>query len=142
MTAKTLDPITLEILIARFSEIVATMEHVLFHSGYSTILRESHDGSSAVCDLNGYAVDSSGGPLHLLSFYYTVRAVLEMYPLSEMCDGDCFIHNDPYSGGTLHVPDVFIVTPIFVEGQPVGFVCSHAHKPDGGGLVPGSSGAA
>ena len=142
MTATKLDPITLEILIARFSEIVATMEHVLFHSGYSTILRESHDGSSAICDINGYAVDSSGGPLHLLTFYYTVRAVLEMYPISEMRDGDCFIHNDPYTGGTLHVPDVLIVTPVFVAGEVIGFVCSHAHKPDVGGLVPGSSGAA
>jgi len=137
----TLDPITLEILIARFSEIVATMEHVLFHSGYSTILRESHDGSSAICDVNGYAVESSGGPLHLLTFYYTVRSVLEMYPLSEMRDGDCFIHNDPYTGGTLHVPDVLIVTPVFVGGEIIAFVLSHAHKPDVGGLVPGSSGA-
>jgi N-methylhydantoinase B len=137
----TLDPITLEIIMARFSEICATMEHVLFHSGYSTILRESHDGSSAICDINGYAVDSSGGPLHLLTFYYTVRAVKKMYPIEEMRDGDCFIHNDPYSGGTLHVPDVLIVTPIFVGGEVIGFVLSHAHKPDVGGLVPGSSGA-
>ena len=136
-----LDPITLEIIMARFAEICATMEHVLFHSGYSTILRESHDGSSAICDINGYAVDSSGGPLHLLSFYYTVRSVKEMYPIEQMRDGDCFIHNDPYTGGTLHVPDVLIVTPVFVGGEVIGFVLSHAHKPDVGGLVPGSSGA-
>ena len=38
-----LDPITLEIVMARFSEICATMEHVLFHSGYSTILRARTD---------------------------------------------------------------------------------------------------
>ena len=44
-----LDPITLEIIIARLQELVATMEHLLFHSGYSTILRETQDGSVTLC---------------------------------------------------------------------------------------------
>ena len=43
-----LDPITLEVLQTRFAEIVSTMEHLLFHSGYSTILRESYDGSAVL----------------------------------------------------------------------------------------------
>jgi N-methylhydantoinase B len=136
-----LDPITLEIIIARLQELVATMEHLLFHSGYSTILRESHDGSCALCTTDGYCIEGSGGPLHLFSYYYTVRSVLDRYPLETMKDGDCFISNDPYLGGTLHVPDVVIVTPIFVNGAIIGFSGSHAHKPDVGGLVPGSSGA-
>ncbi len=138
---RTLDPITLEIIIARLQELVTTMEHLLFHSGYSTILRESHDGSCALCAPDGLCVEGSGGPLHLYSYYYTVRSVLDRYPLDAMRDGDCFISNDPYLGGTLHVPDVIIVTPIFVDGAIIGFSVSHAHKPDLGGLVPGSSGA-
>ncbi len=136
-----LDPITTEIIIARLQELVATMEHLLFHSGYSTILRESHDGSCALCTTEGFCIEGSGGPLHLFSYYYTVRSVLDNYPLSAMRDGDCFISNDPYRGGTLHVPDVVIVTPVFVNGEIIAFSGSHAHKPDMGGLVPGSSGA-
>ena len=137
-----LDPITLEIIIARLQEMVTTMEHLLFHSGYSTILRESHDGSCTLCTIEGYCIEGSGGPLHLFSYYYTIKSVLDAYPLETMKDGDCFISNDPYLGGTLHVPDVVIITPIFVNGEIIAFSGSHAHKPDMGGLVPGSSGAA
>jgi hypothetical protein len=48
-----LDGITLEIVGQRIAEIVATMEVLLFHSGYSTILRESHDGSATILDRDG-----------------------------------------------------------------------------------------
>ena len=41
----------------------------------------------------------------------------------------------------MHVPDLIIVTPIFVDGEVIAFSLSIAHKPDLGGLVPGSSGA-
>ncbi len=60
--AMKLDPITLEIIIARLQELVSTMEHLLFHSGYSTILRESHDGSCTLLDTEGNCIEGSGGP--------------------------------------------------------------------------------
>ena len=136
------DAITLEIIGTRLREIGSTMEHLLFHSGYSTILRESRDGSASITDREGNSVETTGAPINLLPYKMTVQSVLERYPLDIIQDGDCFISNDPYGGGTLHVPDVIIVTPIFVEGEIIGFCCSTAHKPDMGGLVPGSSGAA
>ncbi len=136
-----LDIITLEIIKNRLREIGSTMEHLLFHSGYSTILRESRDGSAGICDIDGYAVEAAGAPLHLCPYYLSVRGILRNYPLETMQDGDCYILTDPYLGGVLHVPDVVIVTPIFVDGAIIGFSVSIAHKPDLGGLVPGSSGA-
>ena len=51
-----LDPITLEVLNNRLRETVLAMEYLLFHSGYSTILRESFDGSAAICDRDGYLI--------------------------------------------------------------------------------------
>jgi N-methylhydantoinase B len=137
-----LDPITLEVLNSRLRETVSTMEHLLFHSGYSTILRESFDGSAGLCDREGNVVMASGAPYHLFPYYYSVRGVLRSHPIEEMADGDSFILTDPYWGGNLHVPDLVIVTPIFVEGEIIGFCVSIAHKTDLGGLVPGSSGAA
>src|SRR5690606_19005388 len=35
--------------------------------------------------------------------------------------------------------DMAVLSPIFVDGTPFGFSCSIAHKPDIGGLVPGSN---
>ncbi|MBI2955611.1 MAG: hydantoinase B/oxoprolinase family protein [Chloroflexi bacterium] len=136
----TVDPITLEVVRNRLGEIVGTMERLLFHSGYSPILRESFDGSACILDGNGQAVVGSGMPIHLFPYYYTVQAIIQRHG-ERMRPGDAFILNDPYVGGSLHVPDVAIVTPVFYQGQRVAFCASIAHKPDIGGLVAGSSGA-
>src|SRR5262245_382503 len=136
-----LDPITLEVISNRLREIGLTMEYLLFHSGYSTILRESQDGSAGVCDREGRVSIASGGVLNIYPHYFTIQAILQSYPLDKMREGDSFVLTDPYLGGPMHVPDLFVVTPIFVDGEIIGFSVSHAHKPDLGGLVPGSSGA-
>ncbi|HEX9880499.1 MAG TPA: hydantoinase B/oxoprolinase family protein [Candidatus Binatia bacterium] len=136
-----LDPITLEVIQNKLREIGSTMEHLLFHSGYSTILRESRDGSAGFCDRDGFAVEAAGTPLHLYPYYMGIRALLDSYSYDDMRPGDCFILTDPYLGGSLHVPDVVIATPVFVDGEVIGFSVSIAHKPDVGGMVPGSSGA-
>jgi len=136
-----LDPITLEVINNRLREIVSTMERLLFHSGYSTILRESHDGSACLADRDGGVVMGSGLPIHLFPYFYIIRAILKEYPPDEMRDGDSYIITDPYLGGNLHVPDLGVVTPIFAGGELLGFAASIAHKPDVGGLVPGSSSA-
>ncbi len=137
-----LDAITLEVINNKLREIGSTMEHLLFHSGYSTILRESRDGSAGIADQDGYAVMASGSPLHLYPYYLGIRAILKEYPIDKMEDGESFILNDPYLGGSLHVPDIVIVTPVFVDQEVIAFSVSIAHKPDVGGIVPGSSGAA
>jgi N-methylhydantoinase B len=134
-----IDAITLELLGFRLAETVATMEHLLFHSGYSTVLRESYDGSAGLCDLNGRAIIGSGFPIHIMPYYYSVQGVLARHPLETMEAGDSFAINDPYVGGSFHTPDVAIVTPIFVGSHPVAYAVSIAHKPDIGGMVPGSA---
>lgn len=137
----TLDLITLGVVSSRLREIGATMERLLFHSGYSTILRESHDGSACVADRTGAVVVGSGIPIHLFPYFYIIRAVLRDHPISELREGDSYIVTDPYIGGTFHVPDLGVVTPVFAHGEVIAFCASIAHKPDIGGLVPGSSSA-
>jgi N-methylhydantoinase B len=137
----TVDAITLEVLNNRFREIVSTMEHLLFHGGYSTILRESKDGSAVITDRHGCAV-YSGSEVHLTPYHFTLRSILEQYPPETMRDGDSFIANDPYLSGVFHASDVAIVTPIFHQNVHVGFAASIAHKSDIGGMVPGSASGA
>jgi N-methylhydantoinase B len=135
------NPVTLEVLNNRLREIVSTMEHLLFHGGYSTILRESKDGSAVITDRDGCAV-FSGSQVHLMPYQFTLRAILEQYPLDTMREGDSFIANDPYLGGSFHASDIAIVTPIFFDGDVLGFAASIAHKSDIGGMVPGSASGA
>jgi N-methylhydantoinase B len=49
-------------------------------------------------------------------------------------EGDVWILNDPYAGGT-HLPDITLVSPVFVDGL-VGFAASRAHHADVGGETP------
>src|SRR3954453_21389719 len=101
----TVDPITLEIINNRLREIVSTMEHLLFHGGYSTILRESKDGSAVITDRNGCAV-YAGSQLHLTPYHYTLQSIIKQYPCETMREGDSFIANDPYVAGVFHASDV------------------------------------
>src|SRR5262249_24334720 len=55
----------------------------------------------------------------------------------DMRDGDAFVTNAPYDGGT-HLPHITIVTPVFVEGVRRFFVAARGHHADIGGITPGS----
>ncbi|ETX07995.1 MAG: hypothetical protein ETSY2_07995, partial [Candidatus Entotheonella gemina] len=139
----TLDPITTEVVLNRLRETTAAMAHALFHSGYSPILRESQDGSAGLTAADGQVIMVGGGlQFHSLLYTQAVTSILERYPVDSMREGDSFISNDPYLAGNSHVPDMVVVTPIFVSGTVVAFGVSVAHKADVGGLVPGSPGAA
>jgi len=47
--------------------------------------------------------------------------------------------NDPYSAGGIHLPDIYVIKPIFVGGELEAFSCVVAHHADVGGIVPGSN---
>jgi N-methylhydantoinase B len=48
-----------------------------------------------------------------------------------------WVLNDPYRGGT-HLPDITVITPVFVEDELVAFAANRAHHADVGGPTPGS----
>jgi N-methylhydantoinase B len=139
----TIDPVTTEVVVSRLREVAATMEHALYHSGYSPILRESRDGTAGLTDAQGRVLIVGGGiQYHSLPYQQAVNCVLDRFGRDGLREGDSFVVNDPYLCGNPHVPDMVAVTPAFHRGDVVGFGVSIAHKADVGGLVPGSSSAA
>ncbi|MEO7105982.1 MAG: hydantoinase B/oxoprolinase family protein, partial [Rhodoferax sp.] len=44
---------------------------------------------------------------------------------------------DPYHGGT-HLPDITVITPVYMDGKPTFYVGSRGHHADVGGTTPGS----
>jgi N-methylhydantoinase B len=136
----TVDPITLEVIRSRMDEVVQNMEWLLFHSGYSPILRESYDGSACVLDADGEVVVAAGMPMHGYPYRYHAKAIIVKYG-DRMRPGDTYLINDPYRGGAFHLPDIAAITPVFHEGRRIAFTASISHKPDVGGLAPGSSSA-
>ena len=75
-------------------------------------------------------------PVHLGSMGESIRTVIERNR-GRMRDGDVFMLNDPYHGGT-HLPDVTVITPVFADGSdaPLFYVGSRGHHADIGGTTP------
>ena len=54
-----------------------------------------------------------------------------------MHEGDTFILNDPYCGGT-HLPDIAVVQPVMHAGRPIALTAAMTHHQDVGGMSAGS----
>jgi N-methylhydantoinase B len=122
---------------ASLDGIVQEMQNSLFRTGYSTIVRESQDASCAIMNPMGDVVAQHVVlPLHIGSFPACCRAILGAY--DDIKEGDGYIINHPYEGGSPHAPDMAVITPVFVGGELIAFCGSIAHKSDIGGPVPGS----
>jgi N-methylhydantoinase B len=133
MTAP-LDPIILELINSKVASVIEEMRIVLFHSGYSTVLRESEDGSAGLLDaeLRTIAV-SKKLPLHFGSFAAAAEHLPHYYRSEEIEEGDVFIFNHPYAGNVTHPNDTVILMPVFAQGSLVAFTATLAHKADLGG---------
>src|SRR2546428_452696 len=133
------DPISLQVIQARLAGIVQEMQTSLFRTGFPTIIRESQDASCAILNCQGEVVAQHVVlPLHMGAFPACAEGILKSYPAAEIHEGDAFITNHPYLGGSPHAPDMAVLTPIFYRGEWVGFAADMAHKSDIGGPVPGS----
>jgi N-methylhydantoinase B len=133
-----IDAVDLEVVKASLSGIVQEMQNSLFRTGFSTIVRESQDASCALMNTNADVVAQHVVlPLHIGAFPACCAAVLAEFGGS-MVEGDAFLINHPYEGGSPHAPDMAVITPVFVGSELFGFCGSIAHKGDIGGPVPGS----
>jgi N-methylhydantoinase B len=133
-----LDPITREIVQNYLSCAADEMAVALYRTAYSTIVRDCLDYSTSLCDANGEMIAQGVTiPLHLGSVPSAMASLFRRFG-DDLEPADVLIMNDPFDGG-MHIPDIFIVKPVFWEGERVGFAVSTAHHSDLGGRVPGSS---
>ena len=128
------DPVTLQVMLGALRAACEEMGVVLVRSAHSANIKERRDASTALFDAAGQMVmQAEHIPVHLGAMPSAVAAVLD----EDHADGDAWILNDPYRGGT-HLPDITAVSPVFARGELIGFAASRAHHADVGGTVPGS----
>lgn len=136
--APPIDAITLEVLNGRFHTIAEEMELTLLKSSYSTVITEAQDTTAGVFDTQGRTIAQAESiPAHLGVLVEMMRRVALAFPVGVVTDGDIYISNDPYDGGT-HLPDVLVAAPVFFGEHFVGYVASMSHHMDVGGVSPGS----
>ena len=133
----TADPILLEVFNNHFTAIATQMGIALRNTASSVNVKERLDFSCALFTENGdLVVNAPHIPVHLGAMSDTVKQIIADNPV--MRPGDAFVTNDPYRGGS-HLPDVTVVTPVFVDGdRPAFFTASRAHHAEIGGISPGS----
>jgi N-methylhydantoinase B len=128
-----LDPVTLQVMVGGLRAACEEMGATLIRSAYSANIKERHDCSTALFDAGGELVmQAEHIPVHLGSMPDAVAAVLG----EEQRPGVSWVLNDPYRGGT-HLPDVTLISPVFVAGELLGFAACRAHHADIGGPTPG-----
>ncbi|MFB6195126.1 MAG: hydantoinase B/oxoprolinase family protein [Haloplanus sp.] len=135
------DPATLEVVRNACVAVAEEMNATLVRTSYSPNIKERKDCSCALFDPEGRMVaQAENMPVHLGAMPYSVEAALAEHPLETLQPGDAILVNDPYHGGA-HLPDLTLVTPIHVDGEPVAVAANRAHHADIGGATPGSVGA-
>ncbi len=135
----TADPVLLEVFNNLFMAIAEQMGVTLANTSYSVNIKERLDFSCAIFDPEGNLVANAPHmPVHLGSMGESVRVILEKRA-GQMKPGDAFVLNAPYAGGT-HIPDVTVVTPVFLKGEssPLFYTAARGHHADIGGITPGS----
>jgi N-methylhydantoinase B len=136
--APELDPILLEVLRNRLDAIADEMELTLLKSAASPIVKEGLDASAALFNVAGETIAQAAAiPIHLGALELAARRLVRAFPPASMRDGDAFLLNDPYDGGT-HLPDITLAVPVFADGRAVALACTMCHHQDVGGRTPGS----
>ena len=125
----------LEIFNNILSSIAEEMGTTLIRAAFSPNIKERKDLSCALFSSSGDMIAQAAHiPVHLGSMSFSVSAIIENEDINE---GDVFILNDPFKGGT-HLPDITCIAPVYIKDTLEFFVASRAHHADIGGKTPGS----
>lgn len=132
------DLVQLELIRESLIAVVGEMRANIIHSSYAAIIYEGHDFSCALMSADGRQIAQglADHPIHIFAVPYSTRQVVEAFG-DDIHEGDLFLHNDPYTGGT-HLNDVLLLHPVFFEGKLALFAAMRCHWNDVGGMTPGS----
>src|SRR3989441_4443260 len=132
-----IDPILLEVLRNRLDAIADEMELTLLKSAASPIVKEGLDASAALFNTHGETIAQAAAiPIHLGALQFAAQRLVRAFPSERMRDGDAFLLNDPYDGGT-HLPDITLAVPVVAHRGAVAPACPMCHPHDVRGRPPG-----
>ena len=132
-----LDPITLTVIQSGLQQVCNEMDLAFVRSAFSPVISEALDRSDGIYERDTgelIAQGELGLPVFVGTMQFGTQCVIER--AKDLQDGDLYIVNDPYLGGT-HLMDVRFVKPFFYQGELFAWLANTGHWPDTGGAVPG-----
>ncbi len=135
------DPVTLAVVKGRLEQISDEMDATLFRAAFSPVIAEARDASHGLYEAgtgDTLIQGKEGLPIFVGVMSFAVKTAIAAAESSGgVRDGDLWMFNDPYAGGT-HLSDFKIVRPYFRGGRLFCWLASVGHWHDVGGGVPGN----
>lgn len=139
--AGVIDPITLVVIQNGLQQVCNEMDLAFARAAFSPVISEALDRSDGIYHRDTgelVAQGELGLPVFVGTMQFSTQAVIERVRAqgTRVEEGDLFVVNDPYLGGT-HLMDVRFVKPFFHQGRLFAWLANTGHWPDIGGVVPG-----
>jgi N-methylhydantoinase B len=128
----------LEIFRHSLKSVVEEMGVTLQRTAYSTNIKIRRDHTCAVFDADlRHIAQHDVAPQHVGSMVSVVPQNMRERA-GDLNPGDGILINDPYRGdGSIHLPDVALISPLYRDSEIVGYAANSAHHVDIGGSTPG-----
>jgi len=136
MTEETrFDPYMTAIIANRIDGIVREMTNTLLRAARSAVINSARDFSCSICTADDQLLASAEGlPIHIFGSHMQAAAMRQAHG-DDLKEGDCYLHNDPYTGNT-HAADHTFMVPVFFEGEHLFTTVAKAHQADTGNSLP------
>lgn len=135
MSATAFDPFLTAILASRIDGIIREMGNTLLRAARSGVISSARDFSCSLCTVDNRLLAAAEGlPIHIFGSHLQAQAMCRVAG-DELRPGDCYLHNDPYTGNT-HAADHTYLVPVFIDGEHLFTAVAKAHQADVGNSVP------
>jgi len=129
------DPYMTAIISNRIDGIIREMTNTLLRAARSGVINGARDFSCSICTGDNRLLASAEGlPIHIFGSHMQTQAMCD-FAGAELSEGDCYLHNDPYSGNT-HAGDHTYLVPVYVDGEHLFTAVAKAHQADIGNALP------
>jgi N-methylhydantoinase B len=134
----TTDPLTLAVVWGGLEQATEEMDLTLKRAAFSPVISEGNDLANGCysADTGEVIVQGKWGlALFIGVMQFSTQAVIAEGKRRGIDNGDVFLVNDPYSGGT-HLMDMGMVKPFFYKDELAFWIANRGHWPDMGGMMP------
>lgn len=128
------DPVLLAVLSNRFESIIREMTNTVMKASRSSVIKNARDMSCGILTYDHRLVSVEEAlPIHVTALELTTKPITELF--GDIKDGDAFINNSPFYGGTHHA-DLTLCVPVFWNGEPLFWTLARSHHADMGAPEP------
>ena len=129
-----IEPFLMTVLSSRLGATIREMANTITKVSRSAVIKNSRDFSCGLLTFDHRLLCVEDGlPVHLSALDLTTRPITELF--DDVADGDAYLNNCPYLGGTHHA-DLTICVPVMCDGEPMFWTLARAHHADIGAPIP------